>query len=60
MPAKKSFYVPKEQVVAEALAGVDRDKARVYPGLQIAAAALAISLVPMFALRFVMGFRPRR
>jgi len=60
MPAKKSFYVPKEKVVAEALAGLDRNAARVYPGLQIAAAALVLSALPMFALRFVMGFRPRR
>jgi short-subunit dehydrogenase len=60
MPAKKSFYVPKEQVVAEALAGLDHDKPRVYPGLQIAAAALVLTALPMFALRFVMGFRPRK
>lgn len=60
MPTKKSFYVPKEQVVAEALAGLDRDKPRVYPGLRIAAAALVLSALPMCALRFMMGFRPRR
>lgn len=60
MPAKKSFYVPKEQVVAEALAGLDRNAARVYPGLKVAASALVLSLLPMVAIRFVMGFRPRR
>ena len=60
MPAKKSFYVPKEQVVAEALAGLDRDKPRVYPGLKVAVAALVLSALPMVALRFVLGFRPRR
>ena len=60
MPSKKSFYVPKEQVVEEALAGLDRNAARVYPGLKIAAAALVISALPMFVLRFAMGFRPRR
>ncbi len=60
MPAKKSFYVPKEQVVADALAGVDRNAARVYPGLKVAAVALVLSALPMVAIRFVMGFRPRR
>ncbi|MES2440063.1 MAG: SDR family NAD(P)-dependent oxidoreductase, partial [Verrucomicrobiota bacterium] len=60
MPSKKSFYVPKEQVVEEALGALDRNAARVYPGLKIAAAALVISALPMFVLRFAMGFRPRR
>jgi short-subunit dehydrogenase len=60
MPTQKVFYVPKEQVVAEALVGLDRKVARVYPGLKIAVAALVISALPMVALRFAMGFRPRR
>lgn len=60
IPAKKSFYVAKEQVVAEALTGVERNAARVYPGLKIAAAALVLSALPMVVLRFAMGFRPRR
>lgn len=60
IPVKKSFYVAKEQVVREALAGLDRKAARVYPGLKVAATALVLSLLPMVAIRFVMGFRPRR
>ena len=60
MPAKKSFYVPKEQVVAESLAAVGRDAARVYPGLKTAAAALVLCALPMVVLRFALGFRPRR
>lgn len=60
MPAKKSFYVPKQQVVAEALAGLDRDSARVYPGVRIAAAALVLSVIPIALMRLAMGFRPRR
>ena len=60
MPSKKSLYVPKEQVVAEALAGLDRHAARVYPGLKIAAIALVLSALPIVVLRFAMGFRPRR
>jgi len=57
---KKSFYVPKEQVVAESLAALDRDKARVYPGLKTAIAAVAIAAAPMVLLRLIMGSRPRR
>lgn len=60
MPAHALFYVPKEQVVAEAIAGLDGGKARVFPGLKIAVAGLLIGAVPLVALRLVMGFRPRR
>ena len=60
MPAKKSFYVPKEQVVAESLVALDRKAARVYPGLKTAVAALVLSALPMVVLRFALGFRPRR
>ena len=60
MPSRKSFYVPKQQVVAESLAAVDRKAARVYPGLRTAAAALVLCTLPMVVLRLAMGFRPRR
>jgi short-subunit dehydrogenase len=60
MPAHALFYVPKEQVVAEALRGLDRDRARVFPGLKIAVAGLAIGAVPLFLLRMLMSQRPRR
>ena len=54
------FYVRKEQVVAEAIRAMDADKARVYPGWQIALAAAGISLLPLALLRLVMATRPRR
>ncbi|MFT4177219.1 MAG: SDR family oxidoreductase [Luteolibacter sp.] len=54
------FYVPKEQVVAEALHALDRDKARVYPGLKTAVAAAVIAALPLVALRLILGTRPRR
>ena len=60
MPGHRSFYVPKQQVVAEALAAMDSDRARVYPGLKIAAAALLIAALPIVAIRLVMGLRPRK
>lgn len=60
MPAHELFYVPKEQVVSEALAGLDGGKARVFPGLKIAVAGLLIGAIPLVALRLVMGLRPRR
>lgn len=59
-PARKSFYVSKEQVVAEALSGIDRDKARVFPGLQVAAAGLLIGALPLAVVRLLMSRRPRR
>ena len=60
MPSRKAFYVPKRQVVAEALTALDRNAPRVYPGLKTAAAALLLAALPMVVLRFALGFRPRR
>lgn len=60
MPAHRSFYVPKQQVVAESLAALDRNAARVYPGLKVAVAALVLCALPMVLLRIGLGFRPRR
>lgn len=60
MPGHKCFYVPKEQVVAEAIAALDRNRARVYPGLRTVAAALVLSVLPLLAIRFAMGFRLRK
>lgn len=59
-PARGLLHVPAEQVVSEALEGLARNSARVYPGVQIAVAAAALSLIPLAVLRFGMGFRPRR
>ncbi len=53
------FYVSQQQVVREALAGLALDRPRVYPGVKIALAAAAISLLPIAALRLAMSFRPR-
>jgi short-subunit dehydrogenase len=60
MPGHRCFYVPKEQVVAEALAALDCKRARVYPGLKTAAAALLIAALPIVLIRFAMGFRLRK
>lgn len=60
MSARECFYVPKDRVVAEALTALDRNRARVYPGLRTAAAALVISALPIVLLRLAMGFRPRK
>jgi uncharacterized protein len=60
MPTSPYFYVPKEQVVREALAGLDRGKARVFPGLQVAAAGFLLGALPLVVLRLIMARRPRR
>ena len=57
---RELIYVDKKKVVSTALSALARDKARVYPGLLVAAAAVGISLLPMCAIRLVMGRRPRR
>jgi short-subunit dehydrogenase len=60
MPSRECFYVPRGQVVAESLVALAQDRARVYPGLKIAAAAIVISAIPIALLRLVMSRRPRR
>lgn len=58
--AREWFYVSQEQVVSEALEGLAADKPRIYPGLRVALAAAAISLVPIAIIRLVMASRPRK
>lgn len=60
IPAQEFFYVEKEQVVSEALMGLDRDRARVFPGLKVAAAGLLLGALPLVIIRLMMGSRPRR
>jgi len=60
IPGSEFFYVPKSQVVSEALAGLSSNKARVYPGWQIGLVALALSAIPIVGLRLILGTRPRR
>ena len=60
MPGHEWFYVPKEQVVAEALSALDRNRVRVYPSLKIAVSAMVLSVLPLVLLRLALGLRPRR
>ena len=60
MPGREWFYVPKQQVVAESIAALDRGKARVYPGLKTAAVALVLAALPIAVIRLAMSSRPRR
>ncbi len=59
-PARRFFYVSKEQVVSEALSGLENGRARVFPGTQIAIAGWIIGSLPLFVMRLIMGRRPRR
>ena len=59
MPSPEWFRVPREQVVAESLVALVRDRARVFPGLKTAIAAALITAVPLFVLRRILATRPR-
>ena len=59
-PIRELFYVPKEEVVHEALVALQWDWPRVYPGWRVALLAAGISLLPMAAIRYIMSHRPRR
>lgn len=58
--ARRFFYVSKQRVVAEALAGLEKGKARVFPGMQIAMAGWFFGIMPLFVMRRLMRGRPRR
>ena len=60
IPGNHFFAISAERVVREALAALEADKARHFPGLLVGAAAVAVGLLPMFAIRALMGRRPRR
>ncbi len=57
LPGREMFYVDKSVVVKQALIGLSRNKARVYPGWKVALAAAGISLLPLAVIRLVMGKR---
>lgn len=60
IPGNHFFAISAERVVREALAALEADKARHFPGFLVGAAALAVGLLPMFAIRALMGRRPRQ
>jgi short-subunit dehydrogenase len=59
-PARRFFYVSKQRVVTEAITGLEKGRARVFPGPQIAIAGWIIGAIPLFLMRIIMRSRPRR
>ena len=57
LPGRELFYVDKSVVVKQALEGLRRNKARVYPGWKVALVAAGISLLPIVVIRLVMSKR---
>ncbi len=57
LPGRELFYVDKSVVVKQALEGLRRNKARVYPGWKVALVAAGISLLPIAVIRLVMSKR---
>jgi len=54
VPAPECFKVSAQEVVAEALRAVERDRARIIPGWFLALAMLLTAAMPMVLLRLVM------
>lgn len=57
LPGRDFFYVDKSVVVSQALLGLRRHKARIYPGWKVALVAAGISLLPMAVIRLAMSSR---
>jgi len=54
------LYVEAETVVTESLNALFQSKARIYPGWKVALFATFIAALPICAVRYVNGKRPRR
>ncbi len=59
-PKMSSAYLTKERVVRAGLCGLEKGRARVFPGIIVRATSLLVNLLPMPILRVIMGRRPRR
>ncbi|MBB5352016.1 hypothetical protein HNR46_002257 [Haloferula luteola] len=59
-PLREWSYVEARQVVSEALAGVEINRPKVFPGWKIAAAAVILGALPLALVRLAMSTRPRR
>jgi len=59
MPAPEMFKVSPQEVVRAGLSAVERDRARVVPGLFVAFVIMLAAATPMFVLRFFFGLRKR-
>ncbi|MDB2673621.1 SDR family oxidoreductase [Akkermansiaceae bacterium] len=60
LPVQESFYVSADKVVRNSIKALLLDRPRIYPGLKVATAAAIIGLLPIAAVRLIMGRRPRR
>lgn len=60
LPGREQFYVDKTVVVRESLSGIERNRARVYPGWKVKLVGWGVSLLPMPVVRLVMGLRLAR
>lgn len=60
MPLRQWFYTSIPAVVEESLAAAARNKARCYPSLKIRLAGLLVRNMPLWAMRLIMGKRPRK
>lgn len=57
LPGRDAFYVSKQQVVGDAIRGLDTGRARVFPSWKIALVATAISALPIILLRPLLRAR---
>ncbi|MGC6427577.1 MAG: SDR family NAD(P)-dependent oxidoreductase [Akkermansiaceae bacterium] len=60
LPVQEAFYETPETVVSNSLRALDLGRARIYPGMKVAAAAALIGILPVAAVRLMMSFRPRK
>jgi short-subunit dehydrogenase len=58
IPRHEALVISKQQVVAQALQALAKDRAKVYPGWQVALLAALVTVTPLLALRFFINQRP--
>lgn len=60
VPGRDLFYTTKQTVVRQSLKALGKGRARLFPGWKVKLSGVVIGCMPLFVLRFVMAFRPRR
>lgn len=59
-PGHGLFNTDKSTVVAQAFRSLERNRARLFPGWKAKLSGFIVGNLPLFIIRFVMKFRPRR
>lgn len=59
-PARNAFYTDQDTVIEETIDSLLKGKPVLYPGIKVKLASFFIRMAPMWLIRAIMSFRPRK